>query len=404
MALLPVEEARKRILAAMTPVGTETIALSAALGRVLASPVTARRTQPPADVSAMDGYAVRALDARAGAELAVIGEAPAGHPFRGRVGPGEAVRLFTGSVVPEGADAVLLQEDSETLEGGRIRVKETAIFGQHIRRRGIDFEAGEVILPPGRRLSPRDIGLAAAANHPWLTVYRRPRVALLATGDEIALPGEPIGEGGIVSSNTHALAALVAAQGAEASLLPFARDDREELARRLYEAEGFDLLVTTGGVSVGAYDLVGESLAARGFSLDFWKIAMRPGKPLLFGRLGNQPVIGLPGNPVSAFVCALLFLVPALQAKSGLSPAPWPRRQARTRTPLKENDQRFDFLRARLQEDESGTLWAEAFPIQDSSLQRVLAAADGLLLRPPFAPVLPAGSPVEVIAFADLGL
>lgn len=402
-SMISVEEARVRILAAMEPVGSEVVALNEALGRVLAAPLTARRTQPPADVSAMDGYAVRALDAGAGAELAVIGEAPAGHPFAGRVGEGQAVRLFTGSFIPEGADAVLLQEDAETPVPGRIRVKEGVIFGQHIRRRGIDFEEGEVLLTPGRRLSPRDIGLAAAANHPWLCVRRRPRVALLATGDEIVLPGEPVGPGGIVSSNTHALAALITAQGAEAHILPFAPDDREILTRRLGEAEGFDLLVTTGGVSVGSYDLVGETLAARGFRLDFWKIAMRPGKPLLFGRLGSLPVIGLPGNPVSAYVCALLFLIPALEARAGLSPHPWPRRPARSRTALRENDRRFDFLRARLSMDEEGTLWAEAFGVQDSSLQKILAESDGLILRPPFAPALPAGSPVEVLVLADLG-
>ena len=401
--MISIEEARARILAAMEPVGSEVVALSEAVGRVLAAPLTARRTQPPADVSAMDGYAVRALDAEEGAELRIIGEAPAGHPFAGQVGPGEAVRLFTGSVVPEGADAILLQEDAVLTAPQRLTVKERVIFGQHIRRRGIDFEEGEVILPAGRRLSPRDVGLAAAANHPWLPVRRRPRVALLATGDEIVLPGEPVGPGGIVSSNTHALAALITAQGAEAHLLPFAPDDREALARRLEDAEGFDLLVTTGGVSVGSYDLVGETLAARGLALDFWKIAMRPGKPLLFGKLGRQPVIGLPGNPVAAYVCALLFLLPALEAKAGLPPRPWPRRRARTRTALQANDQRFDFLRARLSSDEEGEIWAEAFAVQDSSLQKILAEADGLILRPPFAPALAAGEPVEVLVLADLG-
>ncbi len=401
--MISIEDARARILAAFAPVGAETVALAEACGRISAAAVIARRTQPPADVSAMDGYAVRAEDARDGATLRVIGSAPAGHPFAGRIGAGETVRIFTGSILPEGADAVLLQEDAE-VEGETVRVRESARPGRHIRRMGEDFARDEPIIAAGRRLSPRDIGLAAAANHPWLQVHRRPRVAVLATGDEIALPGEPIPQGGIVSSNAHALAAMLTSLGAVASVLPIAADDPDAIAQAADAARGFDLLLTTGGASVGAHDLVQAGLARRGLAVDFWKIAMRPGKPLMFGRLGEMPVLGLPGNPVAAFVCGLLFVRPAVLRLAGLAGAPLPMVTAETATSLAANDRRFDFLRARLRDEPGGRCVVEAFAVQDSAMQAVLARADALILRPPFAPALAAGAAVEIIRFDRLGL
>ncbi|MDI3306318.1 MAG: molybdopterin molybdotransferase MoeA [Acetobacteraceae bacterium] len=401
--MLSVEEARARILAALSPTPAETVPLAAAWGRVLARPVLSRVTQPPADVSAMDGYAVRAADAAEGASLTVIGTAPAGHPYAGTVGPEEAVRIFTGGFVPPGADAILLQEDAEAAEG-RVLVKETVRQGRWIRPRGLDFAEGEELLPAGRRLTARDIGLAAAANHPWLTVHRAPRIGILATGDEIALPGEPIPPGGIVSSNAHALAALVRAAGGEALVLPIAPDDSRTIAEAARAARSCDLLVTTGGASVGDHDLVQSALGPEGFALDFWKIAMRPGKPLIWGRLGQTPVLGLPGNPVSALVCGVVFLVPALQRLSGL-PGEAPRTaRARAGTALPENDRRFDHLRARLETGPDGSLVATPFPVQDSSMLKTMARADALILRPPHAPALPEGAPVEVIPLGDLGI
>ena len=401
--MISVEEARKRILAALKPTPAEIVALANAWGRVTAEPVLARLTQPPADVSAMDGYALRAVDGALGATLTLIGSAPAGHPFDGSVGAGQIVRLFTGSVVPAGADAILLQEDA-TAEGDRIRVNEAVKAGRHIRRAGQDFAAGDVVVSAGRRISARDVGLAAAANHPWIAVHRRPRVAVLATGDEIAMPGEPIPTGGIVSSNSHALAALVRAAGGEPVVLPIARDTREAIAAVADATLGMDMLVTTGGASVGEHDLVIEGLKSRGMELDFWQIAMRPGKPLLFGRLGPVGVLGLPGNPVSAMVCAILFLLPALHRLSGLPAAPPPVSQAIAGAALAANDHRADHLRATISTDANGRVIATPFPVQDSAMLRRLALADALILRAPQAPAVAEGSEVPVIRLDSLGL
>jgi molybdopterin molybdotransferase len=401
--LLPVEEARARILSALTPTAAETLALPEAAGRVLARPVLARLTQPPADVSAMDGYALRAEDGVLGARLAVIGAAPAGHPFAGAVGPGQAVRIFTGGFVPEGADAILLQEDAEAADG-KVVVKESVAPGRWVRKRGLDFAEGETLLAAGRRLTARDIGLAAASNNPWLAVHRRPRIGILATGDEIALPGDPIPPGGIVSSNAHALAALISAGGGEPIVLPIAPDDASAIADIAASAHGYDLLVTTGGASVGEHDLIQQALGGEGFELGFWKIAMRPGKPLIWGRLGRVPVLGLPGNPVSALVCAIIFLLPALARLSGLSGAPTPSRRVICATPLAENDRRADFLRASLDADAEGRITVRPFPVQDSSMLATLARADALVLRAPFAPALPAGAEVEAIILGELGV
>lgn len=400
--MIPLEEARQRILTAIRPTGPETVPLAAGWNRVLARPVVARLTQPPADVSAMDGYAVRSADAVTGARLSMIGAAPAGRPFAGEVGAGQAVRIFTGGFVPEGADAILIQENAKA-EGSSLSVTDGVAPGRWIRRRGLDFAEGQELLPAGRRLTARDIGLAAASNHPWLTVHRRPRIGILATGDEIALPGEPLPPGGIVSSNAHALAALIASAGGEGCILPIAPDDAGSIAA-LAGSGGYDLLLTTGGASVGEHDLVQKALGQEGFALDFWKIAMRPGKPLIWGRLGAMPVLGLPGNPVSALVCAVVFLLPALARMQG-QPEDAPRTiRAITGVDLPENDQRADHLRASLDPAEGGGWVVTPASRQDSSMLAVLASADGLILRAPFAPALPKGGVVEVIPLAALGV
>ena len=400
--MIPLEEARQRILVGLRPTGPETVALAAGWNRVLARPVLSRLTQPPADVAAMDGYAVRAADAVAGATLRLAGAAPAGRPFAGEVTPGAAVRIFTGGFVPAGADAILIQENARA-EGSALEVLEPVAPGRWIRRRGLDFAEGQALLPAGRRLTARDIGLAAAANHPWLTVHRRPRIGILATGDEIALPGEPLPPGGIVSSNAHALAALVASAGGEAIILPIAPDDAGSIAE-LAGSGGYDLLVTTGGASVGEHDLVQKALGQDGFALDFWKIAMRPGKPLIWGRLGAMPVLGLPGNPVSAMVCGVVFLLPALARMQGLAEDAPRSIQAVAGADLPENDIRADHLRATLARGEDGGWVATPASRQDSSMLAVLASADGLILRAPFAPALAKGGVVEVVPLGALGV
>lgn len=400
--MLSVEEARARILGGLAPVPAETVALTDGWARVLAAPVVARLTQPPADVSAMDGYALRAADAPTGARLRVVGAAPAGRPFDGTLKWGEAVRLFTGSVIPAGADCVLLQEDAEA-GPDTVLVQEAPRAGQHIRRQGQDFAAGDVVLQPGQRLGARDIGLAAAANHAFLAVHRRPRIAVLATGDEICLPGEPVGAGALVSSNSFALAALIRACGCEAVVLPVARDDAAAIGAAGAAAAGADLLVTTGGASVGDHDLVQAGLGAQGFALDFWKIAMRPGKPMIFGRLGAMPVLGLPGNPVSAYVCAVLFLVPAMARLCGLAAAGPATDAALLGAPVRANDHRADHLRANLSRDGSGRLVATPFERQDSALLHALAEAGALILRPPHAAALQAGEEIQVIRLDLVG-
>jgi molybdopterin molybdotransferase len=401
--MISVEEARGRILDTLRPTPAEIVALADAWNRVTAQAVTARLTQPPTDVSAMDGYALRATDGALDATLTVIGAAPAGHPFAGHVGQGQSVRLFTGSVVPAGADAILLQEDA-TRDGDTVRINEAVTAGRHIRRAGQDFTAGDEVIPAGRRITARDVGLAAAANHPWLSVHRRPRIAILATGDEIAMPGEPIPPGGIVSSNSHALAALVQAAGGEPMILPIAKDEHAAIGAVADSIVGMDMLVTTGGASVGDHDLVIAALQARGMTLDFWQIAMRPGKPLLFGQLGTTPVLGLPGNPVSAMVCAILFLLPALLRLSGLPAAPPPVSTATLGAAVKANDKRADHLRAMVSTDDAGRTVVTPFPIQDSAMLRRLAHADALILRAPHALALPEGAEVGIIRLDSLGL
>ena len=396
--MLSVDDALARILGALTPLPAEQVAVSDGLGRVLAEDVAARRTQPPAAMSAMDGYAVRAVDVKTvPVILKVIGQAPAGDAFAGTVGAGEAVRIFTGGPLPDGADAIVIQEDTEAGDG-TVTVLESTEAGRFVRPAGLDFKAGDVRLKAGRALTARDVGLAAAMNVPWLMVRRRPRVAILATGDEIVMPGDPIGPNQIVSSNSIALAAAVRVLGGEPCMLGIAPDDRDGLAAMASGAAGADLLLTSGGASVGDHDLVQSVLGEIGFELDFWKIAMRPGKPLIFGHVGDTPVLGLPGNPVSALVCAMIYLRPALARMLGAADAETaPRLTARLTESLPENDERQDYLRARLDNDPDGRLAVTPFSRQDSSMLAMLAAADCLILRAPHAPALDAGTAIEVL-------
>ena len=394
--MIPVAEAITRILAGVGPLPAEMAPLGDGLGRVLAEDLASRRTQPPAAVSAMDGYAVRAADA-AGAptELRIVAEIAAGGAWAGCVGPGEAARIFTGAPVPAGADAIVIQEDCER-SGDRVTVREPAAAGAYVRPAGLDFAEGDVLLRAGRRLTPRDIGLAAAMNRPWLPVRRRPRVALLATGDEIALPGEPLGAQQIVSSSGPGLAALVAEAGGQPVSLGVAADNTASLRARAAGARGADILVTMGGASVGEHDLVQAALAEDGLEVDFWRIAMRPGKPLMFGRMGGALVLGLPGNPVSAFVCALLFLTPLIDAMLGLPAGPPAREPARLGADLGANDRREDYLRARLAPGGDGLPVATPFARQDSSMLARFVEADALLVRAPHAPPARAGDLVEI--------
>ncbi|MEK9707612.1 MAG: gephyrin-like molybdotransferase Glp [Alphaproteobacteria bacterium] len=393
---MPVAEARQRILADLPLMPSKQVSLPEAHGRVLAVDVAARVTQPPLAVSAMDGYAVRAADvAMVPANLAVIGTVPAGGLFEGEVGAGQAVRIFTGAPLPAGADAIIIQEDTER-DGDKVTVTEGVKTGRYVRRAGLDFAEGDVLLTAGTVLSARDIGLAAAMNHPWLQVRRRPRVALLATGDEIHLPGEKIGSTGIISSNTFALEGLIRAAGGEPVTLGIAVDDREQIRALAENALGTDMLVTTGGASVGEHDLVQDALADLGLELDFWQIAMRPGKPLMSGRLGAMPMLGFPGNPVSSMVCGILFLMPALAQMLGTGETEPVRDTAVLGIDLEENDRREDYLRATLAH-EGGRLVATPFEKQDSSMFSRLAAADCLLIRPPHAPAAKAGDTVDIV-------
>jgi len=397
--VISVDEALARVLRPLDKLPPEQISLTDGLGRVLAEDLPARRTQPPFAVSAMDGYAVRADDvARIPAELRIVAEVPAGAGFDGEVGAGEAARIFTGAPMPAGTDTVVIQEDTER-DGDHVRVLETARRGRYVRPAGLDFAEGDVLLRAGRRLTARDIGLAAAMNRPWLFVHRRPRVGILSTGDEIVMPGDPIGPHQIVSSNALALAAFVVACGGVPVSVGNAPDDPEALRRIAAATSGVDLLVTTGGASVGEHDLVREALAADGLELNFWQIAMRPGKPLMLGRYRGAPMLGLPGNPVSTLVCALLFLKPALDRLSGVPDSAEPMPQARLAVPLPKNDRRQDYLRARLARAADGALEVAPFEVQDSSMMRPLAAADCLVMRPPQAPAAAAGEMVPFVPF-----
>ena len=399
MALTPVDAALAAVLAGSGPLPEEMAALELAHHRTLARDIVALRTQPPQAMSAMDGYAVRAADAgTVEACLKVIGEIAAGRPFDRTIGQGEAARIFTGGVVPDGADAVVIQEDT-IADGNTITIKHAVVAGVNIRPAGIDFRQGEVLLKAGRRLTDRDLSLAASMNYPELPVHRRPMVALLATGDELVMPGTVPGPGQIVYSNGYALHALFRSEAAETIDLGVAADTMASTItgiRRAREA-GVDVLVTTGGASVGDHDLVKRALEAEGVEIAFWKIAMRPGKPMMLGRLGPMRVVGLPGNPVSSYVCALLFVVPLLRALVGSEIIHHARETALLGRDLWPNDVREDYLRAKLETRADGSLIATPVTRQDSSLLAYLSQADALVIRPPFAPAAAAGSTCEIL-------
>ncbi len=401
MPMMSVAEALQRVLADAGPLPVETVALSDAHGRVLAQDIVALRTQPPAAVSAMDGYAVRADDvAQAPATLQLIGEVAAGHPFDGTVKAGEAARIFTGGVMPAGADTVVIQELTAR-DGDTVVIQKVTARGRNVRGEGIDFTQGEVLLRAGRRLSDRDLMLAAAMNHATLPVYRRPKVAVVGTGDELVMPGATPGPGQIVYSNGFAVTALAHSEGAEALDFGIAHDRLDDIVAAVRRARdwGADILVTTGGASVGEHDLVQRALKAEGLDLSFWRVALRPGRPMMHGKLDDLQVLGVPGNPVSSYVCAFLFLAPLIRRLSGRTDIEREPETARLGCDLRANDERADYIRATLEPGPDGPV-ATPLPNQDSSLMAPLARADCLLIREPFAPATRAGSPCVILKLA----
>jgi molybdopterin molybdotransferase len=405
--LLSVTDALARILDAARPIAdVEDVALSQAFGRTLARDLIATRTQPPFDVSAMDGYALRARDlASPEKRVLLAGESAAGRGFSSAVKPGECVRIFTGAPVPQGVDTILIQEDA-IVEGAMIGSREPVRVGKNIRGAGLDFREGEPALKAGSRLGPAELALAAAMNHPRLPVVRRPRVAILATGDELVAPGETPGPDQIVCSNPFAIAAYVEGAGGEPFDLGIAGDDFASLEHGIARAKEMkaDVLVTLGGASVGDHDLVQSVLTKEGMQLGFWRIAMRPGKPLIHGALGPMHIMGLPGNPVSSIVCGLIYLIPLVRKLSGdPEPAPDSSEPAILGVDMKANDQRQDFLRATLSRDEHGRTVATPHEIQDSSLLSVFTRSQALLLRPPFAAAAKAGDECRILRLSHGG-
>lgn len=398
MALLAVDEALERILEGVHPVAAESLPLSQAADRVLAAPVLALRTHPPFDASAMDGYAVRAEDIEnAPAPLDVVGESAAGHGFDGSVTAGTAVRIFTGAPLPEGADTILIQENARAIEEGRIEALQSVAAGRHIRKAGLDFAEGDIVLEQGRALDPAALSLAAAAGHASVSVIRRPLVAIIATGDELVPPGTMPGPHQIIASNNFGVAALAERDGADILDLGIVPDDRAALAsaiRRAREA-GAQVIVTLGGASVGEHDITRDVLADEGMTLSFWKIAMRPGKPLIFGRFEDASVLGLPGNPVSSLICAHLFLSPLVRRLGGRIYAP-DLRPAELGQPMPANDSRRDYVRATVALGPRG-LVATPFSVQDSSMLSILAAANALVVRAPDAPAAEIGDRCQVL-------
>jgi molybdopterin molybdotransferase len=395
--MISVDEAASRIASALVTVESESVGIANAAGRVLGVDAVAQATQPPAAVSSMDGYALRAADATApGKRLRVIGTAPAGHPFGGRVGRDEAVRIFTGGVVPEGADAIVIQEDT-TAGSESVTLNAAAIPQRHIRAAGLDFRLGEVVAKKGQRLTSRDVSLLAAADLSTLVVRRKPKVVFAATGDELSRPGEARKPGGIVASSGYGLSSMIEQWGANPVDIGILCDTVDAIGSIAAKASDADLVVTIGGASVGDHDLVQRALGPQGFALDFWKIAMRPGKPLIFGKLGKTPLIGLPGNPVSTLVCALLFVRPAIAALLG-TPPPSQTNSARLARALPANDGQQDYLRARASLRD-GELWVEPFAVQDSSMLSLLAKADCLIVRRPRAEAAVIGERVETLSF-----
>lgn len=393
--MLTVAEALIRVVAGVTPTPSETVSLDDAHERVLAEDVAARLTQPPFDSSAMDGYAVRAADlASLPARLKLIGESAAGHAFAGSVGQGEAVRIFTGAPVPPGADWVIIQENTTAFDGG-VEIREVG-GSNSIRERGVDFKEGQILLHRGKRLTARDLLLAAQMNHTVLPVRRRPKVAILASGDELVPPGGTPGPEQIVSSIPTGLSAMLRRAGAEPKRLGIARDTMADLAAHIAAAQGADILVTIGGVSVGDHDLVRGALETAGFTIGFHKIAMRPGKPVMSGERGAQRVLGLPGNPVSAMLCAIIFLMPLVAAHLGEDRPPAAERLYPLASPVPENGPRQHYMRGKFV-IRDGVTCVAALPSQDSSLTAALATADCLIVRHPHASAAAIGETVAVL-------
>ena len=394
--LLAVEDALRQLLDGVAPMPAETVPLTMAHGRVLAEDIAARLTQPPFDASAMDGYAVRAADTGSvPVQLKLTGQSAAGRGFSGAVNPGETVRIFTGAPVPAGADAVVIQEDTSAGDG-LVTIRQAVAQGENIRGRGKDFTSGQALLGAGRRLTSRDLMLAASSGHAMLPVRRQPLAAVLATGDELVPPGTTPGPDQIVSSIPIGLAGMIASAGGKPHVLGIARDNLPDLDAKIASAAGADILVTIGGASVGDHDLVQKALAARGLSLAFWRIAMRPGKPLMYGRLGAQRVLGLPGNPVSATLCAQIFLLPLIRALLGGRDED-AYSEGRLAVPLEANGPRQHYVRARVTAMGPPPR-VEPLPSQDSSLVATLARADCLIVIPPNAPAMPADSAVRLLA------
>ena len=397
MVLMPVEEARARILSGVKPLAVENVPLAKALGRVLAKPLNARRDQPPFNASAMDGYGVRAVDvAIAPATLKVIGTSAAGHAFKGKLKSGEAIRIFTGAPVPVSADAVVIQENTEKDGSSSVTVLQSIRVGQNIRPLGLDFKKGDTLLPRAIQLNARDIGLAAAMNCDIVSVRRRPVVAVIATGDELVLPGQKPRADQIVSSNSNALVAMAEGFGCEVINCGIIPDNLKATERAILKMVKADVLLTTGGASVGDHDFIQQALKNTGVKIDFWKIALRPGKPFMYGRKGKQHVMGLPGNPVSALVCARLFLKPLLNAMQGLTVEDAVT-TARLGVGMAANDGRQDYVRARLGIAPDGSRTATPFNKQDSSMQRTFRDAHCLIIRPPNGPEAPAGELVPIL-------
>lgn len=396
--MISVAEAISIVTSSLNPVSTQWVEASSALGRVPAEDVAARLDQPPADVSAMDGYAVRVDDVDGvPTNLNIVGESAAGAAFGGTVASLQAVRISTGAAVPQGANSVVIQEDTRR-RGDVLTILKMPTPNRWIRPAGLDFHIGQILLRAGRFLTARDVGLLAAMNVPWISVYRKPRVAFLATGNEVVFPGTPVGQNQIVSSNSAALAAAILALGGEPLNLGIAGDSETSLETKLRNLGSIDLLITVGGASVGDHDLVLSVLKKIGFQLHFHKIAMRPGKPILFGQLGNVPVLGLPGNPVSVGVATSVMLGPAIEAMSGIGRQVSECPAASLNGSLAANDERQDYLRARLSLNDDGILTATPLEKQDSSMLAAFAAADCLIVRPPHAPPAVTGERIEYIS------
>lgn len=396
MSLLPVDEARVRILKGVKPLAAEAVKLEHALGRVLAKGIAAKRDQPPFAASAMDGYAVRATDVvNVPVTLTLVGTSAAGRAYAGAVKPGTAVRILTGAPLPKGADAIVIQENANR-EGKHVAVLQSSPAGKHIRRRGLDFSAGDELIPANRRLGPRDIGLLAAGNAEKVPVRRKPRLVLFATGDELLLPGQRPKPDQIFSSNSHALQAMAESLGAEVINLGIVRDSLKATIAAIRRGLDADILISTGGASVGDTDFVQEAFKACGVKIGFWKIALRPGKPFMYGRKGKTHVMGLPGNPVSALITARIFLKPLTAAMLGL-PTSEPETLARLTAAMPANDGRQDYLRASLALAPDGSRTVTPFPAQDSSMQRTLQQSQALIIRPPQAPAAAANALVPVL-------